>query len=141
MCAVVRIAPFDIQWGHASDVVHFSNPTAFAALALGGICKQCLDSRPAINSFVEWGVVPALVRLLSKSTCPVTFRVTGHAIQWLCSGTSDILASQSERSTWPQNLKLAEEFYEAGERKPPALLLGALKQVRGVPEPIVPHTD
>lgn len=129
MCAVARIVTTEVQWERGRERVHFSNPTAFAAMALEGLYEHCVDSQTAINSFVGSGGVPAIVQLLKKTTCPVTFHFTAVTIQRLLSWTAHCLASQFQRSPWSQNLKLADKFYEAGERKLRALLIGVLKQV------------
>jgi hypothetical protein len=55
--------------GDYIDVIHFNNPTGMAAAALSA---AILSSGPILDSFLEAGGVPALVRLLRDSACPLT---------------------------------------------------------------------
>ncbi len=99
-----------VDRGDKTDFIHFSNPTAMAAVALRVICVLELDNRPLLNSFLQAGGVAAVVRLLHTTPCPITFNDTAMLIH-------SMLAWLLEQPETPGGfLGLANRFLEAGEK-------------------------
>jgi hypothetical protein len=100
-------ALFNLENGDDTEEIPFSNPTA---VAVGVLWAGDMTHRPLFDSFIESGGIPAVVHLLSKSTCPVTLRYCGNLI-------GDMLDSQATSSGQrnKSSMELADKFFQAGE--------------------------
>jgi hypothetical protein len=90
-----------------TDVLHFNNPTAVAVSALKGLCAK--QSRPILDAFIDAGGVPAAVRLLEDSTCPLTVTYAAGFIESLL----DLLVHPSARTMGSTGL--ADVLFRSGE--------------------------
>jgi hypothetical protein len=98
-----------------TEKIRFNNPTALAALAIGGLCMarlQRAEGRRGVERFLDAGGIPAVVRLLKKPTCPVTLQYTASTIGTLLSWRMGLFHRHG-LSPDP-----ADTFLEAGEREP-----------------------
>jgi hypothetical protein len=90
--------------------VYLNNPTIMAVLAIGGICMQAKSSKRDLYSFVKSGGIPAVVRLLTRSTCRLTRVYAAKISEFLLSSWTGML----EEENWAK--EVADLFFQAGER-------------------------
>ncbi len=96
------------------EKIGFNNPTAFAAVAIAGLCMarlQMPEGRRVAKTFQDAGGIDALVRLLKKPTCPVTLQYIASSIGIMLSWRMGLRRESHGLSPDP-----AESFLEAGER-------------------------
>jgi hypothetical protein len=92
-----------------TEIVYWNNPTAMAVVAMGGICLPLTSSRRNLDSFLEPGGIPAVVRLLTKSPCRLTRLYAAKIIESLLSSWTSVLEAQE----WAE--EIADLFFQAGE--------------------------
>jgi hypothetical protein len=96
------------------EKIGFNNPTAFAAVAIGGLCMaklQMPEGRRLAKSFQDAGGIAAVVQLLKKPTCPVTLQYIASSIGIMLNWRMGLHLESHGLSPDP-----AESFLEAGER-------------------------
>jgi hypothetical protein len=81
----VAVARTKLQVGALGKIerICVNNPTAMAALAIGGLCMTNLKSRPVAKIVLNAGGIPAVVHLLKEPTCPVALQYTASSIETL----------------------------------------------------------
>jgi hypothetical protein len=94
---------FHIIEVHAhTKTVRIDNATA---VAVGVLCAASMKPGPLLDSFLKAGGIPAVVRLLRKSTCPAVLVYTATLIGRMLESTG------TDRSI----MELSEQFHQAGE--------------------------
>jgi hypothetical protein len=92
---------FNLTVDGQSEVLPLNDPTA---MALGSLRAIVSYSAPMCNSFIDAKGAPALVRILSKSSCALTLAYTLDLIQGLLGNSGRLGRSQ----------ELADKLYHAG---------------------------
>jgi hypothetical protein len=91
------------------EIVYLNNSTIAAVLAVGKICMQTKPSRRNLDSFVEPGGIPAVVRLLTKSTCRLTRVYAAKMVDSMLSSWTGMLEEEHLAE------EVADLFFQAGE--------------------------
>jgi hypothetical protein len=107
-----------------SDPMHFHDPTA---LAVAGLSAACSGSKPLLDSFFETGGIPAIVRVLADSRCPLTL---GYTVDFIAALEAQIIApgrpefcqdfaenslmNRAPPQSLPWYMELHDSFFHAG---------------------------
>jgi hypothetical protein len=67
-----------------TEEICLNNPTALAAMAIGGLCMAHPEKMPLVKSFLDAAGIAAVVRLLKEPTCPIALRYSARVIETLC---------------------------------------------------------